>query len=376
MNSLPPGFQFPDDVSVMKRALALARTAQGRVEPNPCVGAVLVDDQLRLIGEGCHERYGGPHAEVMALRSAGERAQGATLYVTLEPCNHHGKTPPCTEAVVSSGIRRVVISVADPVHHVEQSGVQRLQQAGIDVVVGVCEDEGRELIAPFRTLMQLGRPFVHAKWAMTLDGRIATRIGSSKWISNPLSRARVHELRGRMDGIITGIGTVLKDDPLLTARPPGPRTPLRIILDSKARLPIGSQLVKTAREIPVLLVTTSLADQERCQVLQSHGVEILTIDDPQSERINLPELMNELGRRRMTNVLLEAGGEVLGSFHDHQLIDEVHCFIAPKIVGGVDAPGPVGGSGHEWMGDVAGLVSVEVEQLDDNVYLRGRFPRA
>lgn len=376
MNSLSVGYQFVDNESVMQRALFLARSAEGRVEPNPCVGAVVVDDELRLIGEGCHERYGGPHAEVNALRSAGDRAQGATLFVTLEPCNHHGKTPPCTEAVIAAGIRRVFIAVADPVHHAHQSGIDRLRDAGIDVVTGVFEDEGRELIAPFQTLMQQGRPYIHAKWAMTLDGKIATRTGNSKWISNEKSRARVHQLRGRMDGIITGIGTVLKDDPLLTARPSGPRTPVRIILDSKARLPIDSQLVKTANEAPVLLVTTSSADPARCQALQSEGVEVLTMDDPQSERISLPLLMNELGKRRLTNVLVEAGGAVLGAFLDHQLIDEVHCYIAPKIVGGAEAPGPIAGQGCERMADVASLDSIQVEQLGGDLYLRGRFPRS
>src|SRR4051794_5088755 len=207
----------------MRRALDLAERGRGFVEPNPVVGAVVVRDGS-LVGEGWHERYGEAHAEVNALSAAGEAARGATLYVTLEPCCHHGKTPPCTDTVLRAGVRRVVAAMLDPFPRVAGGGFAVLLAAGVDVAVGVCEAEARRLNAPYLTLLTHGRPHVHAKWAMTLDGKIATRTGQSQWISNEASRRRVHELRGRMDAVVVGIGTVLADDPMLTARPPGPRS--------------------------------------------------------------------------------------------------------------------------------------------------------
>ncbi|WP_437224757.1 bifunctional diaminohydroxyphosphoribosylaminopyrimidine deaminase/5-amino-6-(5-phosphoribosylamino)uracil reductase RibD [Planctomicrobium sp. SH661] len=364
---------FPHKVAVMQRALELARTGQGRVEPNPCVGAVVVDDQLRLLGEGCHEQFGGPHAEVMALRRAGAAARNATIFVTLEPCCHHGKTPPCTDAVIAAGIRKVVIATSDPAAHGAGSGVEILRKAGLDVEIGLCEAEARELIAPFQMLMNNKRPFVHAKWAMTLDGRIATRTGSSKWISNEQSRALVHQLRGRVDGIITGIGTVLADDPLLTARPAGPRIATRIVLDSDARLPLNSQLVRTVDQGPVLAVVTSRADSPRLQALQASGVEVWVAESNSNGRCDLSSLLQELGRRKFTNVLLEAGSGILGGFHDENLIDEVHCFIAPRLVGGEQAPGPVGGEGVDLMAHARRLINPVTQILDGDVYIRGRI---
>lgn len=362
----------------MEHALELARKGQGRVEPNPCVGAVIVNSDSQIVGEGWHEQFGGPHAEVNALRQAGDKTQGATLYVTLEPCNHHGKTPPCTEAVIAAGIQRVVIAISDPAGHGAGSGVERLRAAGIEVTLGVCEQAAKSLIAPFETLASLGRPYLHAKWAMTLDGRIATRSGHSKWISGEHSRARVHELRGRMDGILTGIGTVLADDPLLTARPAGPRTAVRIVLDSRARIPLNSELVRTARLSPVVIVTTDCADVEKCQSLQQAGVELLRLNSsppPTSLRCDIPALLDELGRRQLTNVLLEAGGELLGGFHDRQLIDEVHCFIAPKLAGGMSARSPIAGVGRAEIPTEADLISPRVELLGDDIYINGRIRR-
>jgi diaminohydroxyphosphoribosylaminopyrimidine deaminase / 5-amino-6-(5-phosphoribosylamino)uracil reductase len=225
----------------MRLALDLAEKGRGWVEPNPLVGAVIVRDQ-QPVGQGWHRRYGEAHAEVNALAEAGELARGATLYVTLEPCCHHGKTPPCTDAVLRAGIRRVVAAMPDPFPQVAGQGAARLQAAGVEVALGLCEAEARRLNAPYLKLLATGRPYVHAKWAMTLDGKIATRTGDSKWISNQASRQRVHALRGLMDAIIAGIGTVLADDPLLTARPPGPRTAVRVVLDSRGRLPATGQL--------------------------------------------------------------------------------------------------------------------------------------
>ena len=245
----------------MRRAVELAERGRGHVEPNPLVGAVIVRDG-QIVGEGWHKKFGQAHAEVNAFTSAGEAARGATLYVTLEPCCHHGKTPPCTDAVIRAGIARVVAALQDPFPQVAGQGAALLRAAGIPIEFGVCAKEARRQNAPYLKLLATGRPYVHAKWAMSLDGKIATRTGDSQWISNETSRRRVHELRGRMDGILVGIGTALADDPLLTARPPGPRTACRVILDSKGRLPITSQLVRTAAQVPTLIVTV-LQDANR-----------------------------------------------------------------------------------------------------------------
>jgi len=371
--------QFLDETAAMQRALELARSGQGRVEPNPCVGAVIVDQELRLLGEGFHESYGGPHAEVHALRAAGAGARGATLFVTLEPCHHTGKTPPCTAAIIAAGIQRVVIAILDPARHGSGStGQQQLRAAGIQVEVGLCAGQAEELLAPFSTLVIKKRPYLHAKWAMTLDGKIASACGDSKWISNAESRMQVHLLRGRMDGILTGIGTVLQDDPLLTARPDGPRQATRIVLDSRARLPMTSQLVQTAHRVPVLLVTTSQATASpaavaRCRQLEQAGVEIMVCDSPDGkEKCDIPALMQELFRRNFTNVMLEAGSEICGAFHDLQLIDEVHCFIAPKLVGGAAAPSPLAGQGMKQIPQHSSLIHPRIERFGDDLYLHGR----
>lgn len=368
---------FSSDEEAMRRALELARRGRGLVEPNPMVGAVVVSPERELVGEGNHERFGGPHAEVNALRAAGERSRGGTLYCTLEPCSHFGKTPPCAPLVVSSGIRRVVLGTGDPAPHVAGRGIAILREAGIEVIVGVCEAEARQVVAPFVTLMTLGRPYVHAKWAMSLDGRIATRTGHSQWISNERSRARVHELRGRMDVILVGRGTAVADDPLLTARPPGPRTPLRVVLDSTLRTPIDSRLVQTAREFPTLFATTSASDPIRRQAFVAQGVEVGVFDaepvaytEPSSTspRVSLPALLSMLGQRKLTNLLVEGGGDVLGAFHDTGLLDEYHVFIAPKIIGGAAAKSPLGGIGTEQVMS-AGLSVVTTESLDGDVYI-------
>src|SRR6516165_11597427 len=240
------------DADFMARALELAERGRGYVEPNPLVGAVVVRDG-KIIGEGWHQHYGEAHAEVYALAAAGEPAQGATLYVSLEPCCHHGKTPPCTDAVLRAGIRRVVAAMPDPFPAVAGKGAEQLRQAGVPVEFGVGETEARRLNAPYLKLLATGWPWVHAKWAMSLDGKIATRSGDSRWISNETSRRRVHELRGRMDAIIAGIGTVLADNPQLTARPPGPRTPARIVLDSQGRIPDDAIVVQSARITPTII---------------------------------------------------------------------------------------------------------------------------
>lgn len=369
--------QFATREAAMRHALQLAKRGLGAVEPNPPVGAVVVDDSGLLIAEGWHQKFGGPHAEVFALAAAGERARGATLYCTLEPCSHQGKTPPCAPAVIAAGIQKVVIGAGDPAPHVNGRGIAQLREAGIEVEVGVCEDEARRLIAPFCRLMLEHRPWVHAKWAMSLDGRIATRTGDSKWISSEASRARAHELRGHCDAILVGVGTVLADDPLLTARPAGPRIATRIVLDSLARTPVTSQLVRTAVQIPVIIATSSAAPAERVSALREQGVEVLPLSgDTDSARPSLRSLLAELGRRKMTHVLLEGGAGLLGSAFDQHLVNECHVFVAPRVIGGENALSPVGGSGIEKMRDVLNLAHIEWQQLGSDLYHRSSVQSA
>jgi diaminohydroxyphosphoribosylaminopyrimidine deaminase/5-amino-6-(5-phosphoribosylamino)uracil reductase len=360
------------DRQYMERALELARRGEGAVEPNPMVGCVLVRDGT-VVSEGWHRRFGGPHAEVEALAAAGDGARGATAYVTLEPCAHAGKTPPCTRALVAAGVARVVVGTRDPHALVDGRGLNELRQAGISVELGVLADEAAELIAPFRMLASEGRPWVIAKWAMTLDGKLSTRTGSSRWISGEASRARVHELRGRVDAIVVGRGTVEADDPLLTARPAGQRVAARVVLDSTASLSLEAQLVRTVGKAPVVVAAAAEASDRQLSQLRDRGVEVWqsTAPDP-SGRIG--ELLKELGRRQFTNVLFEGGGEVLGVLHDAGLIDEVHAFVAPKLVGGA-APAPVSGQGLVDMALATSLYNVSIERLDDDVYIHGRVRR-
>ena len=359
----------------MRRALELARRGLGFVEPNPAVGAVVVNESGEILGEGWHQQYGGPHAEVHALAAAGEAARGATLFVTLEPCCHYGKTPPCSKAVIAAGIRRVHVAMKDPAPHVDGGGIDELRRAGIEVDVGLLGEDANRLVAPFVRLITRKRPWFHAKWAMTLDGKIASRTGHSQWISNTESRAIVHQLRGRMDGILVGLGTVLADDPLLTARPAGPRNATRIVLDSMARLPLESQLVRTISQSLVLDVVTSNAPAERIEALRRAGVDVVILSPGPDHRLSPAELADELGRRRMTNVLLEGGREVLGAFFDAQLVDEVHAFIAPKLVGGEHAKSPLGGVGLDRIPELTSLESPSTSVLAGDIYVTGPLRR-
>jgi diaminohydroxyphosphoribosylaminopyrimidine deaminase/5-amino-6-(5-phosphoribosylamino)uracil reductase len=325
------------------------------------------------VGRGWHQRFGGPHAEVEALRDAGEAAQGATMFVTLEPCCHHGKTPPCVEAILQAGIRRVVVAMRDPFPKVDGSGLGDLQEAGIEVSLGLEAPIAKSLNAPYLKYVQYCRPWVIAKWAMTLDGKLASRVEDSQWISNPASRAVVHQIRGRMDAIIVGRRTAEADDPMLTARPAGPRTAVRIVLDSNASLSLDSHLVRTAKGVPVLVAAGSSVDAENCRRLQDAGCEVFPLtSDNQAARLG--ELLDELGRRQMTNVLIEGGSQVLGTAFDARLIDEVHVFIAPKLLGGSQALTPVGGLGLAMMSEAQGLEEVAVKQLGVDVYVSGRRP--
>ena len=370
----PRGMHSEFDAWHMRRALELAVRGQGFVEPNPLVGCVIVQAEGTVVGEGFHGRFGGPHAEIEALRVAGPRANGATLYCTLEPCCHHGKTPPCTDAILAAGIQRVVAAMPDPFPQVAGGGLRALQAAGVEVRVGLLAEESRRLNAPYLKLVEQSVPWIIAKWAMTLDGKMATRSGDSQWISGEAARRVTHQLRGRVDAILIGSGTAAVDDPLLTARPPGARTATRVVVDSRAVLSLESQLVRTARDTPVLIAVGPDAPDAAKQQLASAGCEVWVCQAADSqERLRL--LLRELGRRRMTNVLVEAGGRLLGSFFDAGQIDEVHAFIAPKLIGGLSAASPFAGAGVERMADALLLDEPHVRTLGDDVYISGRVQR-
>ena len=356
----------------MRRALELAVQGQGHVEPNPMVGCVIAQG-AEIIGEGWHRQFGEAHAEVEALTLAGSRAAGATMYVTLEPCCHQGKTPPCTGAILRAGIRRVVVAQGDPFPQVAGGGLAELKASGLQVEVGLLEGEAQRLNAPYLKLLRCGRPWVIAKWAMTLDGKIATRTGSSQWISNPRSREIVHQLRGRVDAIAIGRETARRDDPLLTARPPGPRTALRIVMDTRGTLSSYSQLVRTAREVPLMVAVGRDAPDRECIRLRQAGCEVLVCDG-ETHAARLRWLLDELGRRSLTNILVEGGSRALGTLLDSGEIDEVHTFIAPRLVGGASS-GPTAGEGVEQMSDAVLLESPEVRQIDGDIYVHGRVAR-
>ncbi|MFO0944553.1 MAG: bifunctional diaminohydroxyphosphoribosylaminopyrimidine deaminase/5-amino-6-(5-phosphoribosylamino)uracil reductase RibD [Planctomycetota bacterium] len=352
----------------MRRAIEIARLGQGFVEPNPMVGSVVVKEG-RILAEGHHAQFGGPHAEVNALNIAGEQAEGATLYVTLEPCCHHGKTPPCTDRVLASGVARVVVAMADPFPQVAGKGTRILRSAGLQVDVGCLEKESRALNAPYLKRVTSGRPYVHAKWAMTLDGRIATSAGESKWITGENARRHAHQFRGKVDAIVVGIGTAIADDPMLTARPAGPRVATRVVLDSSARLPLTSQLVQTAKKVPTVVVTSSTAAREQVEGLANHGCEIVSLPEDKGGRPSIPALLEAMGQRRWTNVLIEGGAGVLGAFLSAGEIDAVRVYVAPRVVGGEHALGPVGGPGIGKLTDALALDSLVQEYLSPDWFL-------
>lgn len=358
---------------MMRRALDLAARGRGRVEPNPLVGAVVVAGE-KVLGEGWHAQFGGPHAEVVALEAAGERAAGATLYVTLEPCCHHGKTPPCTDRVLASKVARVVVAMSDPFPEVAGRGIERLRAAGMHVDLGLLEAEARQLNAPYLKLLRAGRPYVHAKWAMSLDGKIATHTGDSKWITGEAARAHAHQFRGLVDAIIVGSGTVAIDDPLLTARPPGPRVATRVILDSAARIPLGCHVVRTAREVPTILATTSRATAsaaaiDRFEKLIGAGCQCLVLPEDQAGRVSITALLDDFGRRRWTNVLVEGGSSVLAAFLDAGEIDAVRAYVAPTLIGGRAARSATLGVGIATMSEAFRLIPAPPISLGADFFL-------
>jgi diaminohydroxyphosphoribosylaminopyrimidine deaminase/5-amino-6-(5-phosphoribosylamino)uracil reductase len=354
----------------MGRAIELGRAVRGRTSPNPAVGAVLVRDGA-VVGEGQTQPPGAAHAEIGALRAAGERAQGATLYVSLEPCCHQGRTPACTEALIAAGVAEVHYAVGDPNPRVAGGGHRALVAAGIRVLAGEREEDAREAHEAFFRWVTAGRPFVTAKYAMSLDGKIATSTGDARWISGPPARTIVHAERAASDAILVGIGTVLADDPRLTARreeAPVDRQPLRVVVDSGARTPTAAALLREPGA--TLIAISERAETARVAALCRAGAEVLRLPAPDG-RVDLVALMAELGRRGITSVLVESGGTLLAGLIAAGLVDKVMAFIAPVIVGGAEAPTPVGGRGVVEMARAPRLRRPRVWQVGDDVLITG-----
>ncbi len=359
-----------DESAFMWRALKLAARGRGYVEPNPMVGCVLVRGG-QIIAEGWHRRFGGPHAEVEALRRCDD-ARGATAYVSLEPCCFFGKTPPCTEALIEAGVRKVVVAMRDPHPRVRGRGLRRLRTAGIQVQVGLLASEARRLNAPYCKLLVRGRPWVTLKWAQSLDGKIATRTGDSQWISDERCRRDAHALRGRVDAVLVGIGTVLHDDPLLTCRLVKPRRiATRVVLDSRLRTPVAARIVRTASDVPTWIFCTPRAPARRRTTLERLGCRVITVPDGPGG-VDLQAVLDELGRAGMTHLMVEGGGRVLGSFYDQRLFDELHCYLAPVLIGGHEAIGPLNGLGADPVHAAMRLESLRVRKLGHGWQLAGR----
>lgn len=357
------------DEDFMREALLLAANARGRTAPNPLVGAVLVREG-RVVGAGWHRKAGTPHAEVHALAMAGELARGATAYVTLEPCSHHGRTEPCAEALVQAGVKRVVAAMLDPNPLVAGKGKAMLEAAGVEVTVGVLAEEASRLNETYIKWVTQRLPFVTLKTAMTLDGKIATAAGQSQWITGEAARRRVHEMRDVTDAIVVGIGTVLADDPSLTTRLADGtgRNPVRVIVDSRARTPLASKVVSDGAA-KTLVAVTSAAPEERCAALEAAGVEVVRMGE--GERVDLAALMRHLAARDITAVFVEGGGTLNFSLLAAGLVDKVHAFIAPKIVGGKEALTPVEGAGFAGLADAVVLTGLTAEQVAADILLTG-----
>ncbi|MGQ9919961.1 MAG: bifunctional diaminohydroxyphosphoribosylaminopyrimidine deaminase/5-amino-6-(5-phosphoribosylamino)uracil reductase RibD [Desulfobacca sp.] len=368
----------PADRSFMARALRLAKKGAGFTSPNPMVGAVVVRDG-RIVGQGYHRRYGGPHAEVEALSQAGAAARGATLYVTLEPCNHHGKTPPCTQAVLAAGIARVVIANADPNPRVTGGGAAFLRQQGLQVEMGLLAEAARRLNEPFFKASTTGRPWVIAKAAASLDGKIATHTNDSHWITGPAARLWVHRLRHQVDAILVGVGTVVADDPQLTTRLPRGRgkDPVRVILDSRLRLPLTAQVLQLHSTAPTWIACTEAAPPDKREALAALGAECLLLPSRQG-RVDLEALLSLLGQRRLQSLLVEGGAEVHGAFFEAGLIDKFYLFLAPKLIGGRQAPGVFGGQGITRLAEAPSLRELTIRRLGPDLlisgYLAATFP--
>ena len=359
------------DVKYMRRALALAARALGRTSPNPLVGAIVVNGG-EVVGEGYHQSAGSAHAEVHAINRAGTDAHGGTLYVTLEPCVHYGRTPPCTEAIIQSGITQVFAAHEDPNPKVGGKGIEELEKAGVRVQMGLCESEARRLNEVFIKYIRTNRPFVIIKSAMSLDGKIATISGESQWISSKASRLRGHEIRDTVDAILVGVKTVFNDDPTLTTRLPGRngKDPARIIVDSECRTPLKARVLNPDGEGYAIIATTKRASKERIARLEAEGAKVWVVEED-GNRVCLSALMLALGCKGITSVLIEGGAEINASALKAGIVDKVMFFIAPKIIGGTDAPSPIGGKGIQRLAEVYDLRDLSVRSIDGDILIEG-----
>lgn len=361
----------------MRRALELAERGWGRVSPNPMVGAVIVDDRDdAVLAEGWHEGPGRMHAEAMALASAGDRARGATVVCTLEPCNHFGRTPPCTRALIEAGVARVVVAATDPALGSDAPGLVELRTAGIDVQVGVLEEEARRLNRAFEHHVRTGRPTVTLKMASTLDGRTAATDGSSRWITGEGARADVQRLRAWADAVIVGSGTALADDPSLTVRDPrfaGARPPMRVLVDASGRVPATGKLFDGAA--PTMVATTSAASEGRMQQWIDAGAEVATMDRDVAGGVSLGELFEILGKRDVQAAVVEGGPTLAWSLLRDGLIDDVVLYVAPKLIGGAVAPGVIGGSGLAPIAEALDLTFVSAERIGPDLRLEAHVHR-
>jgi diaminohydroxyphosphoribosylaminopyrimidine deaminase/5-amino-6-(5-phosphoribosylamino)uracil reductase len=358
----------------LARAIELASNGRGRVSPNPLVGAVIGRDD-EVLGEGYHTAFGEPHAEIEAINAAGDgELDGATMYVSLEPCCHQGKTPPCTNAIRAAGIGRVVIGCEDPSEHASGRGLGILRDEGIEVVIadGELAARARLVIQPFRKHARTGRPWVLFKSAMTLDGKVATRAGDSKWISGDASRHLAHHWRAECDAVVVGIGTALADDPLLTARVEGVhRQPRRVIFDSLARLPVASRLVRDARQTPLTVVVSRAARRSSTDALETHGVEVI-VATGENEPARVCSALDQLGAAGVGSILLEGGPHLAGAFLDAGEIDEMRLFLAPLVLGGRTARDPLEGQGVEAIAQAVRALTLDCERVGEDLLISAR----
>ncbi len=353
----------------MRRALELARRGEGRVHPNPMVGAVLVKNG-RILAEGAHERFGGPHAEVNAFRKAKKIPSGTVLYLTLEPCDHFGKTPPCTEAVLASGVRHVVVAMKDPNPKVSGRGLQKLKKNGISVSVGLLDKEARQLNRHYIWWVKNKVPYITVKVGQSLDGKIATKTGESRWITGEPARRRAHELRREADAILVGVNTVLNDNPLLTVRLPGQKTqPLKVVLDASLKTPVNAALLSKRSPGPTLLFTSRRALAARGKKFTSEA-ELAAVPE-KNGKLDWKAVLGELGRRGITHLLVEGGGEVIGSLFSERRVQEAYFFTAPRVIGGRGAVGSVGGEGVSGLKKTANFKQWNAERIGDDLLFHG-----
>lgn len=361
------------DEKYMRLAMQLAGNAIGRTSPNPLVGAVIVKDN-RVVGCGWHRKAGTPHAEVHALNQAGELAQGADVYVTLEPCAHYGKTPPCAKALVEAKVKNVYGGLLDVNPKVAGKGFKILEDAGIHVEYGFLQDELRKQNEVFFKWIEHKKPFVVLKAAMTLDGKIATATGQSKWITNETSRAYGYKLRDIYDGIMVGINTVIEDNPMLTARVDGGKNPIRIVVDSSLKIDINANVVQD-KSAKTIIAITDKADKDKILKLQAQDVDVIVVDKDKNDKVDIEKLLDILGQQNICSILVEGGATLSGSFVAKKLVDKVDFFIAPKIVGGKEAKTPVAGTGILNLQEALALKDIQIEKLEEDILIIGRVDK-